>query len=51
MKYIKKYRLFENVVTELDLSYHNLNELPKLPETLEYLDCRNNKLTKLPDSP
>ena len=48
MKYIKKYQLFENVVTELDLSRRNLTKLPELPDTLEILYCHHNKLTELP---
>ena len=51
MKYIKKYKLFENVVTELYLSGRNLTELPGLPDTLKELYCYNNNLTELPELP
>ena len=51
MKYIKKYQLFDKVITELNLSNQNLTELPELPDTLEILYCHNNKLTELPELP
>lgn len=51
MKYIKKYKLFENVITFLNLSNQNLIELPDLPDTLEILWCYSNKLIELPKLP
>ena len=38
---ITKFKLFEssNIVTELNYSYKNLTELPKLPDTLKKLMC------------
>jgi Leucine-rich repeat (LRR) protein len=39
------------LITELNLSWKHLTELPVLPDTLEYLDCFNNQLIKLPDLP
>ena len=40
-------------ITQLDLSYKKLKELPDLSEytNLQYLDCSNNNLTELPELP
>ena len=51
MKYIKH---FEKInYNKTSLNYHNkkLTKLPKLPDTLEYLDCSSNFLKELPTLP
>lgn len=49
MKYIKTYE--QQNITTLNYSGQDLIELPELPDTLEMLYCRNNKLYKLPELP
>ena len=55
MKYIKTYEenIDKSTITELDLSYKNLAELPDLSEyiNLKYLYCDANQLTELPELP
>ena len=51
MKYIKTYRIFEGIETEMDVSDQKLISLPDLPDSLKELYCFNNKLTKLPELP
>ena len=49
MKYIKKFE--SQIITELNLSFGDLTELPELPDTLKEFVCANNKLTKLSELP
>ena len=51
MKYLKTYKIFENVVTELDYSEQRRKSLPELPKSLKYLYCYNNQLKSLPELP
>ncbi len=51
MKYLKTYKIFENVKTKLDFSNKNLEDLPPLSNSLERLHCYNNKLKSLPKLP
>ena len=48
MKYLKT---FEQNKDKFDYSNQNLNELPKLPYSLQRLCCYNNNLTELPELP
>ena len=43
MKHIKTFEQ-NKPITKLDYSYHNLTELPELPNSLIYLYCENNNL-------
>jgi len=51
MKYLKTYKLFENVVRYLDYTDQDRKSLPKLPDTLIDLFCFNNRLKFLPKLP
>jgi len=51
MKYLKTYKLFESVVTELDYSGEDREFLPELPKSLKILVCDNNQLKSLPKLP
>ena len=44
-------KCIKNGSDELNLSFLNLDKLPKLPNSLQILYCWNNKLTKLPKLP
>ena len=48
MKYLKTYKLFESIQTEMNVSGKKLKVLPELPNSLETLYCDNNKLNSLP---
>jgi Leucine-rich repeat (LRR) protein len=51
MKYLKTYKLFEGIETNMDVSNRGWDSLDKLPDTLIKLDCNFNNLTSLPELP
>ena len=53
MKYLKTYKLFEGIETELDVHNQNpkLKVLPDLSDELEIIDCHGNELKFLPKLP
>ena len=52
MKYIKSYKLFESKKTFLDISGHGYKTIPlKLSDSLIYINCSQNNLSKLPNLP
>jgi len=46
-----RYKIYENVVPQLNVTADGLLRLPKLPNNLEYLYCDLNNLTYLPKLP
>ena len=49
MKYLKTYKLFEDIDSILIIHYQE--DWEKLKEGITYLSCNNNELTSLPDLP